>query len=169
MPYNSREKLLAWRATPSFKKRNYERVKKWRSRPESKPKRAEEARKWRARNPDKTREIKERHRANNLDRIRTRQAERARVYRTTPEYKEAQRARMARFKAKRKAEREAIAGRPMPDKCETCHTDEFRIVWDHCHTAGHFRGWICDRCNRVLGLVRDDAALLRALAGYLSK
>src|SRR5258706_1931584 len=80
-----------------------------------------------------------------------------------------QRVRMARFKAKIKAEREIIAGRPQPSICEICHSGEFRIVWDHCHTHGHFRGWICDRCNKVLGMVKDNHITLDSLSYYLMR
>lgn len=38
---------------------------------------------------------------------------------------------------------------------------------DHCHTSNKVRGILCNRCNTVLGLVADDAALLASLAGYL--
>lgn len=168
MPFNTREKLLVWRETPEFKKRNYERVKRWRARPENKAKRAAEAVRWRAKYPEKFKEIKERHRANNMEKIRERDRMAQQAYRMTEQYKAASRIRVARFKAKQAAEREAIAGRPKPDLCEICNTNEFRIVWDHCHTAGHFRGWICDRCNRVLGLVKDNANLLQQLAQYLN-
>jgi hypothetical protein len=65
------------------------------------------------------------------------------------------------------AKQVAVAGRPKPETCEICNSSEFRIVWDHCHAEGHFRGWICDRCNRVLGIVRDSPSLLRNLASYL--
>lgn len=61
-----------------------------------------------------------------------------------------------------------LAGRPRPDTCELCGSDG-RICFDHCHKSEKFRGWICHRCNSVLGLVRDDAKLLRDLADYLEK
>lgn len=63
--------------------------------------------------------------------------------------------------------REALAGRPRPEKCEICGKDG-RIVFDHCHERQRFRGWLCNRCNRVLGMVRDDIALLFRLAAYLA-
>ena len=145
----------------------YEHVKAWRARPESKSKRAAQARRWRARHPDVFRAIKARHREGHIEEIRVRDAEMAREYRKTPEYKEKARIRTERFRAKRAKEQEAIAGRPKPNVCEICQTDEFRIVFDHCHVGGHFRGWICDRCNRTLGLVRDGIELLKAMTGYL--
>jgi hypothetical protein len=38
---------------------------------------------------------------------------------------------------------------------------------DHCHDTGKFRGLLCAACNRILGTVQDDAALLRRLADYV--
>ena len=38
---------------------------------------------------------------------------------------------------------------------------------DHCHTTGAVRGLLCRNCNHVLGLMRDDAALLIRAAEYL--
>ena len=167
MPFKSREKLEAWRATPDFKAKNYARVKEWRSRPENKAKRAEEARKWRAKHPDVCKTIKERFRERHAEELRPIEAEQARARRAADP--EGQKRRMAAFKARKEAERVALAGRAKPELCEICGGCEIRIVFDHCHAKGHFRGWICDRCNRVLGLVRDDPALLDQLAGYLRR
>lgn len=38
---------------------------------------------------------------------------------------------------------------------------------DHCHKTSKVRGILCNRCNTVLGLCRDDPDLLSTLAGYL--
>ena len=38
---------------------------------------------------------------------------------------------------------------------------------DHCHASLKVRGILCNRCNTVLGLVADDAALLSSLSRYL--
>jgi len=62
--------------------------------------------------------------------------------------------------------REMEAGRPRSPFCEICCT-EGKVVFDHCHASGMFRGWICDRCNKVLGHVKDSPSLLRVLASYL--
>ena len=51
--------------------------------------------------------------------------------------------------------------------CEICGELNIRIVFDHCHDAGHFRGWICDRCNKTLGLVKDSIGLLIKMSKYL--
>lgn len=75
-------------------------------------------------------------------------------------------ARIVEWNAKR---REKIAGRPKPASCEICGKTQGRIVWDHCHVTGLFRGWICEGCNRTFGVVRDDPSLLRKMADYLDR
>lgn len=74
----------------------------------------------------------------------------------------------------RHRQKEKMAGRPAPTKCEVCGGDQSagrngkdRMHFDHDHVSGRFRGWICGSCNRVLGLVKDDPDRLRALAMYL--
>jgi len=63
---------------------------------------------------------------------------------------------------------EELAGRPRPEKCEICGDDKERICFDHCHKTGKFRGWICNRCNTILGKVDDNKKLLQSLIDYLS-
>lgn len=52
-------------------------------------------------------------------------------------------------------------------RCATCGRPEKRMHLDHCHATGVVRGLICGDCNHVLGRVRDDPLVLRALADYL--
>lgn len=42
-----------------------------------------------------------------------------------------------------------------------------RLVLDHCHTTGKFRGGLCHHCNTGLGLFRDDPDLLARAIYYL--
>lgn len=147
----------------------YDHVKAWRARPENKIKRAEEARRWRIKHPDLWNEIKTRHRAKNIERIRARDAENQQKYRQTEKYKAAQALRNRASKARQKEERERIAGRPCPEVCELCGENNRWICFDHCHIEGRFRGWICDRCNKVLGLVQDNVGLLTAMVAYLER
>ncbi len=145
---------------------NYARVKEWRERPENKPKRAAEAQRYRERHPDVREAIVQRHRENNLDRIRELDKERQKKRRQADP--EGARRRTAAFKARKEAALVAIAGRPRPTECELCG-GAGGTVFDHCHQQGHFRGWLCDRCNRMLGSVKDDPDLLRKMATYLEQ
>jgi|SRR6185312_445267 len=52
--------------------------------------------------------------------------------------------------------------------CLVCPRTEGLHV-DHDHKTGTVRGLLCGSHNRVLGLVNDDPAILRALADYLEK
>lgn len=61
---------------------------------------------------------------------------------------------------------EKKAGRVKPDRCEVCNKSGV-ICFDHCHSTGKFRGWLCKECNVVLGIVKEDPETLRKLAAYL--
>lgn len=41
------------------------------------------------------------------------------------------------------------------------------LCLDHCHKTGMFRGWLCTRCNSVLGYVNDDVELLSEMIIFL--
>ena len=137
---------------------------------------------WRAANPDKVREQARRYvrtengaavrqrasakyYASNIERLRAASAERQRRRRKVDP--EGARRRHAQYSARQLARKIALAGRPAPAACEICCRSDLRIVWDHDHASGLFRGWICDHCNKILGLVKDSPATLRALAAYL--
>jgi Recombination endonuclease VII len=107
-----------------------------------------------------------RWRESNLEHVRAKDAESHRRQRASNP--EAQHARMRRFKERQEARLVAIAGRPRPSRCELCGK-EARTVFDHCHATDKFRGWLCDRCNRVLGSVEDNSRLLHDMAEYLEK
>jgi len=59
-----------------------------------------------------------------------------------------------------------IAGRPRPTNCELCGSDK-RIMFDHDHSTGKFRGWLCHNCNSALGHSRDNPELLYKMIAYL--
>lgn len=112
---------------------------------------------WRARNQQQVNESRRDHYARNKERLR---AEWRKRYATDEE-----------FKAKHRGE--SLSGYyrasiPRPDECEVCGRDG-PICYDHCHAGGHFRGWLCNRCNVVLGHIGDDPDLLRKLADYLER
>lgn len=45
-------------------------------------------------------------------------------------------------------------------KCHSCGVPECdldrRLCVDHCHTTGTFRGYLCDPCNKALGLCNEQ-------------
>jgi ribosomal protein L37E len=52
--------------------------------------------------------------------------------------------------------------------CEICGEAD-RLVLDHCHGTGKARGILCNSCNVMLGIVRDDVSILEAAIRYLQK
>ena len=55
------------------------------------------------------------------------------------------------------------------DACGGLPDKGIGLHFDHCHTRGHFRGWICRECNLALGNVRDDPARSLKLVAYLKR
>lgn len=153
----------------------YAYVKAWRATPQGKQCRREEARRYRAKRPDIMAKAKANYKASHdPTELRRMDTEAARVRRATPKYKAAQAARNRRFKDAREAGRVAAAGRARPERCELCgeigegNTNSVPgIVWDHDHASGAFRGWLCHRCNRALGQVKDSRELLMKMVRYL--
>lgn len=64
---------------------------------------------------------------------------------------------------------EMIAGRPKSSVCEICGNGNSRIVFDHEHKTGQFRGWICSHCNTGLGYARDSVEVLERMVQYLKR
>jgi len=64
--------------------------------------------------------------------------------------------------------RERLAGRPKAEICEVCGSGS-KIVYDHDHATGKFRGWICQHCNATLGFARDNVEVLYKLINYLNQ
>lgn len=144
--------------------RSYQKTFEWRLK--NPGARAEESRRYREKHPEKVKAIQDKYREANADLIRERDRDsKRRIRATNPE---ADKERLRRFAEREEQKLTEIAGRQRPDTCDICDTNAVgRIVFDHCHDGGHFRGWICDRCNRTLGAVKDSLDLLRALANYL--
>jgi len=78
-----------------------------------------------------------------------------------------ERARIQKYRYLYGIELESI--RPKPETCECCGRKHRKIVLDHCHETGQFRGWVCDPCNVTFGLVKEDVSTLRQVILYLQK
>lgn len=102
--------------------------------------------------------------------FRARKAAYARKRNATPEVREGATRRAASW---RESKLVTLAGRPRPTLCDICGNENNnkhkRIAFDHCHKTGIFRGWICDTCNYVIGLIKDDANYARKIAAYLER
>lgn len=59
--------------------------------------------------------------------------------------------------------------KPKSNICALCESSDKKLVIDHCHHTGSFRGWICNDCNTGLGRFKDDVEELRKAIGYLKK
>lgn len=143
----------------------YEKVKQWRK--DNPEKVAEHAKRYSQRHPETNKKAKIKYRENNLEKIRER--DRLAKQRKRKSDPEGQKRRNEEYAIRKEAKRWEIAGRPRPDVCDTCKECNGFIVFDHCHTSNKFRGWLCDRCNKVLGLLKDDSSLFRKLADYLDR
>lgn len=52
-------------------------------------------------------------------------------------------------------------------RCVICKEVPKKLVGDHCHSSGSFRGLICSHCNSGLGFFKDDPERLQAAIEYL--
>jgi hypothetical protein len=63
------------------------------------------------------------------------------------------------------------------DRCAVCGEQNplrsdgsrLRLAVDHDHVSNECRELLCDRCNKILGFVRDSRKLLLKLAEYLKR
>ena len=58
---------------------------------------------------------------------------------------------------------------PAPSSCDCCGGTFDKLVLDHCHKEEVFRGWLCDRCNRGIGVLGDTVDSLNQALEYLRK
>jgi hypothetical protein len=137
----------AWRA----KQASLGRTRVYKRSEESRIKKASYQRKWRAANKDKVNEAQRKG------------------YALKGKYTYAHKTRKALLKATHIHNRELLAARPKPNCCDVCGGNQGGIVFDHCHRTTHFRGWLCNGCNRAIGFVSDDPHRLRMLAAYLER
>lgn len=58
--------------------------------------------------------------------------------------------------------------RKQPKLCECCKRPN-KLVEDHNHQTGLFRGWLCGSCNRGIGLLTDSVKGVEQAVLYLRK
>jgi hypothetical protein len=78
------------------------------------------------------------------------------------EYRLRNPAKRKQWAATRAARLRGTPTRPMPPGCECCGRPpsgkKTVLCIDHCHLTGDFRGWLCDACNRGIGLLQEQPA-----------
>jgi hypothetical protein len=122
------------------------------------------AKEYAQRHPETNARARAKHRVANIILIRQKdKAAHARLRASNPA---AEKERQRRFYERKEAKLVLIAGSARPSACELCG-ESGKTVFDHCHQSGRFRGWLCDRCNRTLGQVKDNVALLAKMISYL--
>ena len=66
-----------------------------------------------------------------------------------------------------------LAGKPkrpeLGTPCDRCGRTDKKLVFDHCHETLVHRGWLCDNCNRSIGMLGDDIAGQLLSAKYIAK
>lgn len=75
--------------------------------------------------------------------------------------------------AKGKQKSKKLAGNPstppLGTPCDRCGRTDKKLVYDHCHETLVHRGWLCDNCNRSMGMLGDDVAGMLLSAIYIAK
>jgi len=54
-------------------------------------------------------------------------------------------------------------------RCAICDTECEDLHIDHDHLSGKVRGLLCGSCNRAIGLLKEDPAVVRKAVEYLEK
>jgi hypothetical protein len=52
-------------------------------------------------------------------------------------------------------------------KCGVCDTSHDKLVVDHCHNSSKVRGLLCNNCNVLLGVSKENINTLIAAVNYL--
>jgi len=58
---------------------------------------------------------------------------------------------------------------PPGTQCSVCGKTHDKMVFDHCHKKNIFRGYLCDPCNRSLGVLGDDIPSLTRAINYFMR
>ena len=113
----------------------------------------ERVKNWISANKLRYREVQRKYREENRDRLSA--AQTARTLGITP-------AQLAKIHAD-SGGRCAVCGTTKPGRSHK------KMCVDRCHATGVVRGCLCHRCNRAIGMFKDDPELLRKAATYLER
>ena len=53
--------------------------------------------------------------------------------------------------------------------CHRCGRTDKKLVFDHCHETLAHRGWLCDNCNRAMGMLGDNIKGMELAIKYLKE
>ena len=53
-------------------------------------------------------------------------------------------------------------------KCLICRQEK-KLVMDHCHTEKKFRGFICNKCNLIVGIIENNKDILARASRYVKR
>ena len=53
------------------------------------------------------------------------------------------------------------------DDVNNPQTETYKMVLDHDHDTGKFRGWICSHCNQAIGHANESIETLMKMVEYL--
>ena len=59
--------------------------------------------------------------------------------------------------------------KPEKAECPICLRTTDKLVLDHDHDSGKFRGWLCNDCNSAVGKLNDDVPTLYRAINYLKR
>ena len=66
-----------------------------------------------------------------------------------------------------------LAGNPkspvLGSPCELCGRTNQQLLFDHCHSTLKHRGWLCNSCNKGIGLLGDTTKALERVVLYLKQ
>jgi len=72
-----------------------------------------------------------------------------------------------------KAKAYKLAGKPkypeLGTPCYNCGRTDKKLVFDHDHETLEHRGWLCDNCNRSIGMLGDTIESLYRTIQYLER
>jgi hypothetical protein len=62
-----------------------------------------------------------------------------------------------------------ICKKPETSRSGKPYSDRRHLALDHDHKTGQFRGFLCTRCNRALGMFEDNIMKLKNAIKYLER